>query len=761
MGDYLDEFFDKFIEERQTSSKGLFERFKGPMIAEVVDTNDPIGMHRIRVRIPELHDSDMNPDDCPWVRMAPWIGGSQCGSWNHYSIGDLIYVMFDKNHPYMPLCIGSADATRRARYSLESVYTRSPTVLDIEANADEVFGSNADPDWLDDWLPHDRRPMSNGMKDRYGSCMMMNATGFFPINHKRLPSINGVDPLTNSNLENIREFPDYNDPDAKYMSFTSKYGNYMLLSDVGYEWWNEFNGDWDGDKTERQWERDRAKYITKTNTEQKYRFRDQRRTEMRTRYGHLFEMRDVGWNLSRQFEYDRYDQKILANNKTIYQDEPPDYDEFIQNGGTRDQYLQEFGTDIDHRWIKIRTKGGHLFQMYDKGFDPANDNLIKKRLNDNEFGEFMDQEGPSNVETEFGYGWWQDRLDGRFTRLITRYGYKFAIDDRGSSRTSAEKLVSPYGNGFLLKGRRPGNDGTQRGFGIDINEKDKLNHMILYSPRSQSVEINDQYDYIMMSTDTHQSESSNEYNISEPWAARGDNEFTTKTSMRNLESNIPFNSELHTYHLKLDNNNKYVRFKTNNNLGIPAGIESRNKSGLPNWTEINDNQDRGLWFTNDYTRSVWRSNTIGQDYNVEPLMWQSLNEQNNGQVLIINNGDVTQIYVGNKMELISGGDIMFRCNKMSITSAEGVHIDTGSTSHIINGGGIGTEGDMYCSSYHGFKIGCLSGPGASSPSPLGGSPDVPSKRIIDAYKPRSEYLDRARDDNAYMQVDRPTDIWGE
>lgn len=784
--DYFDNVFDEFIKERQDHVLGLFDRYRGPYVGEIVDTNDPLNMHRVRIKVPELHDYDINDEDCPWARQAPWFGGAQCGSWVSFSIGDQVFVAFEKNHPYSIIYWAAADATRRAKYSLDSVYTESPMNLTEDAEVDE----EAPEDYEKDWLPLDHRPMSMGFKDRYGSCFITKAVGFFPTAHSKEPTPPGVDPVNNRDI-NFQEGkqPKKNEPDAKHMALYTKYGNTIILSDVGYDWKRsgsngEFIGEW---KEDRDFERKRSKYLTKLHTEEEYKDRDQRRLEMRTRYGHLLEMRDVGWNKTRPQEYDD-GQRIIGTNK-IGED------------------------DVDHRWLKIRTKGGHLFQMYDKGFDQENDNLIKKRQEENEFGEFMDQESKRNFSGPFGPGFWHDREDARFVRIVSRYGYKLAIDDRGTDNTQAESKVSPYGNGFIIKGRRSGRDQKDRGFGIEFNEKDKLQHLMLYSPKSKVVEINDKYDYIMLSTDTYNADGKTEapYHISESMVKRADNEFSTKIAMANLDgrgdidlengsgsSAINYNPEIQTHHLKLDQLNAYVRLKTHYKPGIPAGIESRCGSAGGgtgnNWTEIVDHQDRGLWFTNDMKRHVLRSQTFGMSPSSEPMMWQTYDEQDQ-QILIVNNGKLTQIYcnanvqviagrtisldAGQDITLKAGGSIKMQADSnISFRSSGNVISNGGGAQWVTGGGRNGSNVPINAptinadnpgkaqvtsgSSTGKWKVGISTPDGASAPSV-----QKSQKKTIDSYKPngintQSYNIDRAQNKiTTYEAVVRKNDIWGE
>jgi len=779
--DHFDDLFDSFLSSRNAS---LFSRFTGPHRAVVVDTNDPLQDHRVRFKCPELHDHDVKDEDCPWAVPAPWMGGSASGSWKSYIRGDIIFIVFEKGHPYAPIYIGGADATRRERYVLDSVYVKSPPSLTEDAEIDET-----PEDYEEDWLPRDFRPMSDGMKDNYGNCFIMKAYGFFPKRHDMDPTPVGFDAVAEANFEANGTRPKKNEPDAKYVGIYSKYGNYLLLNDVGYDWQNEFVGDWQDD---REFERKRSKYLTKSFTEQEFKDRDQRRIEFRTRYGHLMEMRDVGWGKpqgTRGVEYD--DSKDIGTN-------------------------QVNGVAADHRWIKWRTKGGHLFQMYDKGFDPKEDNFIKTSLEEDapkrQFGEYMDQEGRKQDTTFFGDGFWHERKDGRFLRLVSRYGFKFVMDDRGSDTKKAEELEDPPGNGILWKGRRKGRDGKERGFGFEFNEKEKLQHVMMYSPQSKVVEINDKYGYIMMSTDTFgaDNQTGGVNHISETTTKRADNEFSTKIAMGNLDGQgeidldsgkgggyIPWNPEVQTHHLKLDQKNAYIRFKTHHKPGIPAGIEARcgtvGGGTGNNWTEINDHQDRGLWFSGDKKRLVLRSKTLSDAPSVEPMMWETYDEQEE-RIIITNNGKVIQIFCAQDVQIMAGRNLQLNAdNNITMRAGGSIFMDAArlvsskaGREVIVNGGGaqwatgnnrngsnVPINAPIINARNPGMaKVGAGSSAGnwpvGNSTSDGGVATAVPkiSRQKIDTYKPDgvttdSYNVDRAQDDNDYESVVRKTDIWGE
>src|SRR6185369_6859294 len=108
--DNLDNVWSKFLHKRK---EDLFHKYTGWYRAIVVDTNDPLRMHRIRFKIPELHNNDSKSEDLPWAAPAFSFGGHGAGAWSHPCIGDIVWIVFEKGHPYSPIWTGAADATRR------------------------------------------------------------------------------------------------------------------------------------------------------------------------------------------------------------------------------------------------------------------------------------------------------------------------------------------------------------------------------------------------------------------------------------------------------------------------------------------------------------------------------------------------------------------------------------------------------------------------------------------------------------------------
>lgn len=586
--DNLDYVWDRFFKERTQS---LWTRFPGFYRAQVVETNDPLQFYRVRFKCPELHDSTLRPEQCPWAIPAPWIGGSNAGSWSTPVIGDIVWVTWEKGHPYGPIWVGFADASRRKLYPLQSMFTESPLSVTLDGKADAMPN-----EFLDEYLPKDFRPMAFGMQDLYGSAEVSSSIGFFPTQHSIKPAPLGQDPIANRDLD-IGNKPEVNAPDKKYMIKISKYGILSIHSDVGYFWqkpekddssqeFGEFRGEFEED---REFEIRRYKYLTRLlnedepNSENK----DQRRWEVRTRAGHLIEARDVGWANE-------------SGGRVGCDDAGPTKSRDGEYGEPR---ILAKSTDTDERWFKMRTKGGHLLQAMDMGFHPEEDNFYKRKL--------LEEHAPK-TDKEEDHDWTQ--RDARMWRMITRHGFKLVLDDRGSDTSKAEEKLTPRGNGWMLRSRRPwesSESADARGFTIEANDKDELNTTRWYTPKSKIIELNDKKDYMMMCTDT-------KGDICREWKGLEENEFALRVAMTE-------DPESDTYHLKLDKFNGYLRLKTaaggDNNRrpepevfssaesGLNQGLEARDgRFGSDGaWTEVVDLEHRGMWWSKDERMGIWRS----------------------------------------------------------------------------------------------------------------------------------------------------------
>jgi hypothetical protein len=691
--DGVQQVWEKFFTDR---TRNLNERFQGVYRAVVVETNDPLRHHRVRVRVPELHNHDLKAEKLPWAVISPWFGGSGCGSWVSPSINDLVWVEFEKSHPYFPIVIGFANPTRRKFYVLESVYGQTPVAVDVTG---KPAGKPKPQDYLEDYMPKDNRPMSVGWRDRYGSFFVMNSVGFFPKEHDIDPSPVGQDAISKNDFNSSKDKPEVNEPDTKLIALCSKYGHYMVLNDVGYSWKKdekkdpakgEFEGDFDKDF---EFEVNRAQYLQRLFNEDKPKERDQRRFEIRTRYGHKLEMRDVGWGnkpgSTRENEYSK----------------------------SRQQIAETPTEEKDERWFKLRTKGGHLVQMWDYGNDPVDDAYVKREL-------IKEVGGATDVDQE---DQWQGRGDARQIRVVTRYGFKFVLDDRGSDKTNATGLENPRGNGLLIKGRRKAFD-DQRGFGIEFNEKDAINSVKMYSPKSKVLEINDRYDYIMLCTDM-------EGPISEPWRNLYDNEFTRRQSMT-------FDPERNTYHLKLDKANGYIRLVTKEQ----QGIEMRDGVVGDTWVETRDIEDRGLWFSKDYSASVLRSREGTKIFIV-------MDDAGNNLLIQNNEDGILQIYAKGPIQIKSDDSISMEANTISLKAKQQIQMEGGGAHASLKGGVFGADVTASFPKVLGYLSKAAPGTGTQSSAPVSCSPPSITRKSWATLRPDKFDKDRGR-----ISQTKPTDF---
>lgn len=648
--DNLSNIYKKLNSDRKQSS---YDRYPGYYRALVVETNDPLNIHRIRVKIPELHDFNLKPDDCPWASPSFEHGGKGTGNWSSPKIDDIVWVCFEKQHYYSPIWVGHAEPTRRRFYKLHALFQSTQVFVDREGKP-----VANDPIEYEDYYPKDGRPYSLGTKDRYGNLLVLDETGFYPSEHSTVPAPTGVDAITNSSFSSNRSSPVANSPDRKMIATVTKYGHYMILGDQGYDWQSEFSGNFDEDHEK---EKVRSNNLIRTlNEDEPNSFnRDQRRVELRSGYGHKFEMRDVGWS---------------SAGPDSSASRPGDW---FSNGSQQSRFSSR-----DERWMKLRTKGGHLIQMMDMGSSPSSDVFIR-RNRINEVGGKADEEDDH----------WQGR-DARQLRIVSRYGFKFVLDDRGSSSVDAEGQENPRGNGWLIKGRRDG-----RGYGWEVNEKDQLNHSLLYSPKSKIMEINDKYDYLMACTDTSSP-------ISRRWEKLKENEFTLSNAMT-------FGPETDTYHLKLDLANNYLRLKTPGGLSRGQGFESRFEgNGNSVWTEIMDRDNRAIIMNSTLRHTSWH------DSREQKFIMIADDQQ---VILIRNKSGKIQIHSTANVEVKSDSNIVLdAANNITAKAGGQFVVNAGGGQFVVNGSGIGTTGNVRASQVLAFHPGCDSGPGAGSPSPSGG-----------------------------------------
>jgi len=694
--------WDKFFELR---TKPLWERFPGCYRAMVVETNDPLNMMRIRFKCPDMHDFDLPADSCPWAVPSPDLGGKHAGRFSHPVIGDWVWITFERQHPYGPVWIGFADPTRRKMYTYPQVHGITPVPINESGKPEK-----SPEDYDKDYLPKDGRPMAHGWTDRYGNLDIHSAVGYYPVEHKEPPPPAEHDAIQGSAFQQQSAKPEVNDPDKKYMARVTKYGHIFIMGDQGYHWQNtdqsevgEFTGDTSKDE---EFETKRWLFLQRLLNDNVPRASDkdgdQRKQMMLTRYGHRFEMRDVGWaqqgpiaSKSREGEY--------GPSRTLSKE-----------------------AESDYRWIKMRTKGGMLFQMYDKGFHPQDDKFIKRNL--------LEESG-SKSEQENQY--WGDR-DARWVRIVTRYGIKLVLDDRGSSDTNADKDELPRGMGVLIKGRRsPGAKkrpakGDPRGFFWQFDERDDANHTMWGSPLGQTVEINDRYQYIILA-------SSLGKGWVPKWQYLKENEFISKPAMM-------ADPEKSSHHLKLDHDNEYLRLKTRANQGkapekpanpsgvgkseLQQGLEARDgKKGDGPWVELVDCQERGIWLSKKHQLGIWRAKKKRKMY-----QWF---DDNARKIVIYNdeaNGTV-EIYCDNQVNVISNGSINLRADQhIFMRAGSSIRMQAAGTLFTLFDGNIQTNATYHGGKLNAYVCGVFPGPGGGCPNPGGASvqripqPSRPSKR---------------------------------
>ena len=726
MSDNIDVVWSKFFSHR---TRTLWERFPGYYRALVVETNDPLNMYRVRFKCPDLHDFSLPSFDCPWAVPCFDLGGKRAGRFVAPVIGDWLWITFERQHPYGPIWTGFADPTRRKFYAYPQVFQVTPLSVNDEGEPARLAADGGRPqDYDKDYLPKDGRPMGHGWQDRYGNLELHSAVGFFPKEHEEPPPPPDHDAVSGFNFQQKQQPPLVNNPDRKYIARVTKYGNIFLMGDQGYHWKKEDDselGEFKGDfKEDEQFETRRWLFLQRLLNDNVPKAEDkdgdQRKMIQMTRYGSRIEIRDVGWaqqgpieSKSRQGEFGP--ARILSKEKKN-----------------------------DYQWIKIRTKGGMLFQSYDKGFHPQEDTFIKRHL--------LEESG-SKSEMEDKY--WGDR-DARWMRMVTRYGIKLILDDRGSDDKQARKRELPRGVGALIKGRRsPAAKkreaaGNSRGFQWEFNERDDANHTTWATPLGQTIEMNDRYQYMMLTAA-----------LGKKWVPKWrhikDNEFFEQPTMMK-------DPERKTHHLKLDHDNEYIRFKTRANKGyrpekpanpsgvgkkeIHQGLEARDgRLGDGPWTEVVDCQHRGMWFSKKEGLGIWRARK-------KKKMYQWFDEKKRKIVIYNNeaNGSI-EIYANRTVNVISNGNINLRADRHILMRAgRTIRMQAAGTKLTMFNGNIRTNATFHGPKVNAFICGVFPGPGAGCSNSGGETvdriprPDLPQKR---------EPTDRAKTYNKPFEKAKP------
>jgi hypothetical protein len=661
----VDKIWNDFFGDRV---KELPEKFKGWYRAKVVETNDPLRMHRVRVQVPELHNEDLKPEECPWAIPAPPAGGKRAGFWPCICKGDWVWVNFEKGHPYGIMWTGAANPTRRKLYTLESIYGK--TQLAVNERGEPAGSPN---DYDEDYLPKDERPMNTGLKDRYGNLFFMGAVGFFPKEHAEKPAPVGTDPVSQGEYKASVKPPEENKPDFKLMAHISKYGNFMTMSDVGYKWKNEFDGDFDKDE---DFEISRWKYFQKMLSEGEPKGYDERRIEWRTRFGHKLEMRDVGYKKSRPGEFD----------------------------GVKDLTDVDGKDEKNQLWIRMATKDGTYMRSWSKGADLEKNNFIK-RLNKSDVGT-----KPFNDEQ-----WGDGQGDARGWYWCTPWQLVFAADDAGSDPKDPQNKEKPFGNGIFIGGRRDGYH-----FGCEFNLKDELQRWAMYTANGIGLELNQKWDYACLTTKPPQT-ISREFDgpyKRVPWA---------------LKTFKGLNVEKYSFHLVLDERNKYVRLKTPKGQGIEMRDSGGKESCGGTWTEMKDADDRGIWLSKDNDFAIWRDR--------KKKKYICINDSTD--YIIIRNGlKSVQIFAQKDVEIIAAGNIQMKAGG-NIDMLAGGQVNIRGAE--VRAGPVLRTKDFYtdkmCGTHRAIQM--PRHPAGSAP-PCGGSPSPKSPSPMECNPLKPEDFDKER-----------------
>lgn len=661
MADNISTVWSKFFAHR---TRTLWERFPGYYRALVVETNDPLGVYRIKFKCPDMHDFTISAADCPWAVPSHDLGGARASRFSHPCIGDWVWITFEKQHPYGPIWVGFATPTRIKNYSYPQIFQATPVPVNPQGRP--TVRPN---DYDHEYLPKDGRPMMHGWNDRYGHLDIHSAVGYFPESHKNPPPPPDHDAVQGAAFTQQTSTPVVNDPDKKYMARVTKYGIQMIQSDQGYYWQNEGEfGEFDGNtQNDEEFEIKRWQTIQRMLNEGSP-TADARRFAVINRYGSRLELRETGWAQSGPIKSTSRDGEF---------------------GPAR--VLSKEDTN-DYRWNKLRSKGGMLFQQYDKGAHPNDDAFIKRPIS---------QELGARSEREDLY--WANK-DARQQRLVTRYGFKIVQDDRGSDPIDAHRLELPRGNGILIKGRRsPGAKmievtGNPRGFFWEFNENDAANHTMWGSPMGQAIEMNDRYQYMMMTVSLGR-------NFAARYQGLKENEFIRKPTMLR-------DPEKSAYHLKLDHDNEYLRLKTRGGRGprpmdpvnasgvrdteLQQGFEARDgQEGDGPWTEMVDCQHRGMWFSKRHRLGVWRAQRGGE-------MYQWMDDEKK-KIVIYNNEETgaIEIFCAGKINLISKDDININAdNNINLRAGKAIRMQA-DTTRLTVAKNLVTNHDIMCRKFYG------------------------------------------------------------
>lgn len=103
--------------------------------AAVSDANDPQGLGRVRVTLPDF-------DEEPWARLATFSAGPERGSWFIPDAGDEVLVAFENGDPRQPFVLGSlwssSNGPPESNPERNVLRTRNGATIAFDAGASKV-----------------------------------------------------------------------------------------------------------------------------------------------------------------------------------------------------------------------------------------------------------------------------------------------------------------------------------------------------------------------------------------------------------------------------------------------------------------------------------------------------------------------------------------------------------------------------------------------------------------------------------------------
>lgn len=117
-------------------SDSATDRIFGVMIAIVTDNKDPEGLGRVKLRFPELHDSDSTL----WARVSAPMAGAERGTFLLPEVDDEVLVAFARGDITVPFVLGSLwngtdkppDANSDGKNNLRFIKSRSGHIIRLD-----------------------------------------------------------------------------------------------------------------------------------------------------------------------------------------------------------------------------------------------------------------------------------------------------------------------------------------------------------------------------------------------------------------------------------------------------------------------------------------------------------------------------------------------------------------------------------------------------------------------------------------------------